>query len=286
MHSLFLIFTTYLVVASARPKAANNACSLSADDAGTTGVGNTDNTYESDGNAGTATTTAFGSQGTGEGHSSTGGNGSGGNINTSDDDDLGTTNGTAAGGSLSRDFSSMFTAYGSSVGGGKSDGNCKIHENACGNNPQSGFTAAASAFLYYHGADGSGIERDGHPGATCGTCWSITGKNKGTVGKTMVVFIDNECGRDPVLLDAKTGKPKNCNQRSLTDLNLVNAEITIDLCNDTGASMNFFGVPSGESEGTAHQVSCDNWCGVLADGTKKGPEGCTPGQMVDATNVE
>lgn len=169
-------------------------------------------------------------------------------------------------------FTAQFTRYGQRGSDG-SEGNCVSNTNACGKNPQSGFTAAASDFLYVSGADGTGPSNAGGPGAACGTCWQLTGTQRSAAGRSTVVYIDNACGRPP----NSRGKDCNCCQSSFNDLNSANAQIVIDLCTDSGASVALLGSDMAEGGGSAQQVSCDQWCGVMADGTKMGPPGCVPG---------
>lgn len=130
-----------------------------------------------------------------------------------------------------------------------------------------------SAFLYFAGSDGTGTEVQGRPGVACGTCWALTGTQRSAAGRSIVVYVNNECGRG----EGTTGKDCNCCQSSFIDLNSANAQAVFDECTDSGASIGLLGSDMAEGGGTAEQVSCDQWCGVLADGTKKGPEGCNPG---------
>ncbi|KAL9612356.1 MAG: hypothetical protein Q9167_003043 [Letrouitia subvulpina] len=193
--------------------------------------------------------------------------------------------GTAGGSNIvpvSGSFTAQFTRYGLRGSDGH-EGNCVTNTNACGKNPRSGFTAAASEFLYFSGADGTGPYNEGQPGAICGTCWALKGTQRAAAGRSTVVLIDNDCGRGP----NTKGKDCNCCQSSFTDLNSANAQVVIDLCTDSGASVALLGSDMAEGGGSAQQVSCDEWCGVLADGTKMGPPGCelggaTGGQFINA----
>ena len=108
----------------------------------------------------------------------------------------------------------------------------------------------------------------------CGTCWKIDGGNdasgKPISSTPIVVMITNECAaQDP-------GQPVNlCGMASLTETNSMGMNVNIDLCMDSGATQAFWGQPPwGTMTGQAQQVDCSEWCGVYADGTQSGPDGC------------
>ncbi|KAI9762646.1 MAG: hypothetical protein M4579_000264 [Chaenotheca gracillima] len=167
-------------------------------------------------------------------------------------------------------YQSSVTRYGQGPPGTPgTDQHCQAHQGACGNNPQSGWTATASQFLYFNGGAGVG-------GSACGTCWRVTGATDSAhvpLSTTpTVVMITNECAAQ------LPGQEVNlCGMSSLSETNALGATVNIDLCMDSGASQAFFGAPPwGTAIGTAQQVDCaSEWCGTWADGTKSGPAGCS-----------
>ena len=231
------------------------------------GTGSTGGTGSS-GSSGSSTGSSTGSSGSGS--SSTGSGSSGGNASMS-----------TSGDNLSRTFSASITRYGQGPDGTPgTDNSCQHNQGACGNNPISGYTAAANVFLFVNGASGTGgVDASGVPGKACGTCWRVTGTSD-FAGKPMsitpvVVLITNECAA------ALPGQKKNlCGMTSFDDHDDNGNEVLIDLCMDSGASRGFWGPPPwGASDGSATQVDCSEWCGTFADGKKSGPPGCSaPGE--------
>ena len=204
-------------------------------------------------------------------------------------------------GSIGKEYKSTVTRYGQGprdkISGTDSD--CQGHEGSCGNNPKSGWTAAASQLLYCHGGQSKtgemlgnkGAKGGGNGGSACGTCWRVTGatdSSGASLGTTpIVVLITNECasssGGDCSLIGSLDNSANLCSQNTFSQANALGGNVNIDLCMDSGAAGGFFG-PLGPSDpgtkwgtavGTAQQVDCDEWCGTFADGTKSGPAGCS-----------
>lgn len=191
---------------------------------------------------------------------------------------MGSGGGGDSSGNIGKMYKSSITRYGQGPPGTPgTDSHCQAHEGSCGNNPKTGFTAAASEFLYFHGGDGVGSQGNrggGSGGLSCGTCWKIWGGSDmsgNTITNTpIVVLITNECATQ------LPGQEKNlCSQTSYEDANSLGDNINMDLCMDSGATQAFWGNPPwGATSGQAQQVDCGQWCGTFADGTKSGPEGC------------
>ena len=182
-------------------------------------------------------------------------------------------------GNIGQMYSSAITRYGQgpkpeTVG---TDGNCQTNAGACGNNPRSGYTAALSEFLYFHGGTNVGSRGNtggGNGGLACGTCWKLWGGNDGggnAISSTpIVVLVTNMCAHE------LPGQEKNmCGMGSLEEKNAFQMNILVDLCMDSGASQAFWGPPPwGATTGRAQQVDCSQWCGIFADGRISGPPGC------------
>ena len=185
---------------------------------------------------------------------------------------------TGGGGDIGQLYKSSITRYGQGPPGTPgTDAHCQAHEGSCGNNPKSGYTAAASQFLYFNGGAGVGSEGNtggGSGGKACGTCWKITGDRDSADQPLhcdpIVVLITNECAAGPA-----NEPPNLCGMSSLEEPNHLGMSVNIDICMDSGGTQAFWGNPPwGTAKGTTQQVDCSEWCGVFADGTKSGPPGC------------
>ena len=200
------------------------------------------------------------------------------NSTTSSSTQSNTGGGGGGGGNIGQLYQSSITRYGQGPPGtGGTDSHCQSHQGSCGNNPKSGFTAAASEFLYFHGGAGVGSQGNaggGSGGMSCGTCWKVWGGNDGSgkpiANTPIVVLITNECATQPA-----GEAPNLCSMTSLSETNSLGMNVNIDLCMDSGATQAFWGDPPwGTTTGRAQQVGCEQWCGVFADGRTSGPEGC------------
>ena len=149
-------------------------------------------------------------------------------------------------------YKASFTHYGAGDGWGSP--NCNTNTAACFFYTQPGFSAAVSQNLY-----GAGPGQGQGPG--CGTCWKLTGQTDSSgnklsnAGTSIVVMINNLCPADSNPL---------CSQQGLTGTNQYGANVNFDLCSDSGASAAFFGSSGvGLAVGTATQVDCSQWNGVI-----------------------
>ena len=118
---------------------------------------------------------------------------------------------------------------------------------ACAFTTNPGYSAAISQFLY-GGTSGTG------PG--CGLCWNLTAEHDSsgnTIGKSMVVMINNECPAQGNPLCAQSGG----------SVNAQGGEVNFDLCSDSGSAQVFFPNGGGIGIGSAVQVDCGEWQGSV-----------------------
>ncbi|KAL2038165.1 hypothetical protein N7G274_009113 [Stereocaulon virgatum] len=142
---------------------------------------------------------------------------------------------TAAGGNVNLAagvYKASFTNYGAADS--FASGQCNTPSVACGWYSNPGYNAAVSQALF-------GVGPGAGAGPACGNCYKLVPEG----GNTIVVKINNLCPADGNPLCAAP----------------VDVDVNFDLCIDDGAGRAMFGDGPAQLNGTAVQVSCDQWSG-------------------------